>query len=51
MDQDQEDYADSSRTVEPATLGSLAVAFVGAIAAVLGPLLALMAFVAWSGFW
>ncbi len=49
MDQDEEDYADDGRPTP--TVGSLAVAFAVAFAAVLGPLLALMAFVAWSGLW
>jgi hypothetical protein len=51
MDRERDDYADDGRAAEPATPGELARAFVLAFAAVLGLLFALMAFVAWSGFW
>ena len=51
MDPERDDYADESRGAEPATVGELARAFVLAFAAILGPMIALMAFVAWSGFW
>ena len=51
MDQEQADYDDDGRAAESATPGDLARGFVIAFTAVLGPLFALMALVAWSGFW
>ena len=50
MDQ-RDDYDDDSRRAEPPTLGSLAVSFALAAAAVLGPLFAIMAFGLLIGLW